>query len=107
MSLLAIGSSLELDALSTLGFEVMKISKILSEDEREEILGRVVTSKLVIIEEEIYKQLKDRLRDLLKILHSPPLIVVVPTLEKNKTYRLEELHDIISHAVGVRLKWKR
>jgi len=72
MSLLAIGSSLELDALSTLGFEVMKISKILSEE-----------------------------------LHSPPLIVVVPTLEKNKTYRLEELHDIISHAVGVRLKWKR
>lgn len=107
MNVIAVGSSFKIDALSMLGFEVIKVPELLSEDSLHQVLGRILTSRLVVIEEDIYNQVKERLQEVLETTRRPPLVVIIPTLKRGETYRLEELHNMISHAVGVRLKWKK
>ncbi|MCD6208974.1 MAG: hypothetical protein J7J67_02155 [Thermoproteales archaeon] len=107
MDVIAVGSSFEIDALSMLGFEVIKAPELLSEDDIHHILGRILTSRLVVLEEDVYVQVKERLQEILETTRRPPLVVIVPTLKRGETYRLEELHNMISRAVGVRLKWKK
>lgn len=107
MDVIAVGSSFEIDALSMLGFEVIKVPELLSEDNLHHVLGRILTSRLVVLEEDIYVQVKERLQEVLVTTRRPPLVVIVPTLKRGETYRLEELHNMISRAVGVRLKWKK
>ncbi|HFC49672.1 MAG TPA: hypothetical protein ENJ59_02960, partial [Thermofilum sp.] len=107
MRVIAVGSSFEIDALSMLGFDVMKMPELLSEDDIHHVLGRILTSRLVVLEEDVYVQVKERLREILETARRPPLVVVVPTLKRGETYRLEELQNMITRAVGVRLKWKK
>ena len=107
MDVVAIGSSFEINSLSMLGFEVIKVPEPLSEDDIHHIIGKILTSRLVVLESSIYLKIKDNLQEVLEESRSPPLLVIVPTLKKGETYRLEELHSMISRAVGVQLKWKK
>ena len=107
MDVIAVGASFEIDALSMLGFEVIKTPELLSEDDVHHVLGRILTSRLVVLEEDLYVQVREHLEEVLETTRRPPLIVIVPTLKRGETYRLQELHNMISRAVGVRLKWKK
>ncbi len=105
--LVAIGTSGGIEILNMLGFEVIMVPETLTKDKARDITGRILTSRITIIEEEIYKALKNDLKQLLALSKKPPLLVVIPSPEKGETYRLEELYNMISRAVGVQLKWRR
>ncbi len=107
MSIVAIGSSPAIDSLKLLGFKVYKVRKRLDKDAESEVLEKILESRAVILEGEIYAALRDKLKQILEAAAEPPLIVVVPSSEKSETYRLEELYNMISLAVGVQLKWKK
>ncbi len=107
MSIIAIGSSPGIDSLRLLGFDVVKVPEKVSKETEDEILSSVLGSKAVLIEGEIYRTLRKRLKEILSVIQEPPLIVVIPGSGKGETYRLEELYNMISLAIGVQLKWKK
>lgn len=105
LSVVAIGASETIDPLRLLGFEVVKVSEKPSREEEEAILSKILESKLVMVESEIYDLVSERLSEVLSVMKEPPLVVVVPSSSKASTGRLEELYNKLSMAVGVRLKW--
>jgi vacuolar-type H+-ATPase subunit F/Vma7 len=105
LSVIAIGASPSIDALRLLGFEIFKVAGKPSKTEEDEILSKILESKVALIEGEIYVIIADRLRQAMGYLKEPPLLVVIPSLEKTATHRLEELYSKLSMAVGVRLRW--
>lgn len=107
MSVIAIGATPTIDAMRLLGFEVLMVPEKLPESVQEEVISKVVENRVVIIEEPIYAQVGEKLRKLFSILREPPLLVVVPSMKQPSTRRLEELYQLLSYAVGVRLKWAK
>lgn len=107
MSIIAIGSSPGIESLRLLGFDVIKVPEKLSKETEDEVLAKVLGSKAVFVEGEIYASIRKRLKEIISVIQEPPLIVVIPGSEKGETYRLEELYNMISLAIGVQLKWKR
>ncbi len=104
---MAIGTSAAVEVLEVLGFSVVKVPKILPRYYVEDIMGKILESKIAILEEEIYLQLREKLGQVLRMIRRPPMVIVVPSFEKPETGRLEELHNVVSLAVGVQLKWKK
>ncbi|MCD6096274.1 MAG: hypothetical protein J7J99_06920 [Thermoprotei archaeon] len=109
INIVAIGCSRSIEALRIIGADVHLVKKDeLEEDYRKaEVVDAILRSRMVIIEDDIYVIIKDLLRHVLEKIREPPLIVVVPDLGEKRTTRLEELHKLISKAVGVELKWKK
>ncbi len=107
MSVIAIGSSPAIDSLKLLGFKVFKVRGKIDKEAETEIMSKILESRAVVLEGEIYAALRDKIRELVEAAAEPPLLVVVPSSEKSETYRLEELYNMISLAVGVQLKWKK
>lgn len=107
MSIIAVGSSPRIDSLMLLGFDVVKVPEKMSKEVEDEVLSRILGSKAVFIEGEIYRALSKRMKEILSVVQEPPLIVVVPGSGRGETYRLEELYNMISLAVGVQLKWRK
>jgi len=105
LSVVAIGASPTIDALRLLGFEIFKVPEKIGKTEEDEIMSKILESKVALIEGEIYANLSERLGRTLSYLKEPPLLVVIPSSEKASTHRLEELYGKLSMAVGVRLKW--
>ncbi|MEM0494920.1 MAG: V-type ATP synthase subunit F [Thermofilum sp.] len=107
LSVVAIGSTPTIDSMRLLGFEVVMVPEKLSESVEEEVISKVVESRVVIIEEPVYSQVSGKLRRLFTFLREPPLLVVVPSMKQPSTRRLEELYQLLSYAVGVRLRWAK
>ncbi len=107
MSVVAIGSSPAIDSLKLLGFKIYKVRGKIDKEAEAEILSKILESKAVVLEGEIYATLRSKIKELVEAAAEPPLLVVVPSTEKSETYRLEELYNLISLAVGVQLKWKK
>lgn len=61
---------------------------------------------VLILEEQIYKYLRElnihKIGNLIK-----PVILVVPNIEGSEGFRLKELYNLISQAVGVKLELER
>lgn len=107
MSVVAIGATPTIDSMRLLGFEVIMVPEKLPDTMEEEVISKIVESKVVVIEELVYSQISGKLRKFLSLLREPPLLVIVPSMKQPSTYRLEELYQLLSYAVGVRLKWAK
>jgi len=109
VNIVAIGCNRSIEALRIIGADVHLVKKDeLKEDYRKaEVIDAILRSRMAIIEDDVYVTIKDLLRQVLDKVREPPLIVVVPDLGEKGTTRLEELHKLISEAVGVELKWKK
>jgi len=98
--IIAVGRSKSLELLRILGVEVRCVEdkdfKCLSE----EIRG----SKAVIIEEDVYREYEDSIKRLFKDMKYPPLVVVIPGREGRETERLKDIYNMLSVAMGVKLK---
>jgi len=105
LSVVAIGSTPTIDALRLLGFEVVKVPEKLREGEDEELVAKIFESRVVVIEEPVYSQVSGKVHRLMQLVKEPPLLVVVPSMRHPSTRRLEELYQLLSRAVGVRLRW--
>lgn len=105
LSVTAIGSTETVEPLRLLGFDVIRVHGGLSQEDVEMIVSKILESRVALVENEIYSTVKDRLRQVLPLVKEPPLLVVIPSSEKASTGRLEELYNMLSLAVGVRLKW--
>jgi len=105
LSIVAIGSDIGIEALKIIGAKILIISDVRDEEELSKIYGSVIESKAVIIESSLYEALRSDLENIISTLPSPPLIVVVPSFAMRETSRLRELHERVSLAVGVKLKW--
>lgn len=105
MSVIAVGSTPTIDSLRLLGFEVVRVPEKLREEEIEELVARIMESRVVVIEEPVHSQVSGKLHRLLSLVKEPPLLVVVPSMRQLSTRRLEELYQLLSRAVGVRLRW--
>jgi len=61
--------------------------------------------KIVLVDEELAGDVYKVRERVFKDLKEPPLIVIMPSLSGIKSTRLEYLKDLVSKAVGARLKW--
>jgi len=108
LSLVAIGSSGVIEGLSIMGADVLIVD---NPKKDEEVLVKVMEAvsryKAVIIEEDVYQAVKGKLETLLSGMRYPPLVIVIPGIRGKGTSRLKDLHELLSTAVGVRLRWPR
>lgn len=101
--LVAIGRSKHLKALEVLGFDVNILPDTYTS---EDVLSKILSAKVALIEEDVYRSVKNRLRRVSEGQRYPPLIVVVPSEKSEVTHRLKDLYELLSRAVGVKLKVK-
>jgi len=107
LSIAAIGSSKLVESFSIIGARTVIVDDPKSEEGLAKVMEAIANYKTVIIEEEVYSNVKEKLESVLSGMRYPPLIVVVPDLKNRGTSRLKDLHELLSVAVGVRLKWPR
>ncbi len=105
LTITAIGSNISIEALKMIGAKILVLSDVRSEEEISKLYASIVDSKAVIIENEVYELVKSDLENIFQTLRTPPLLIIVPSLHTLETSRLKELHQKISLAVGVQLKW--
>ncbi len=102
MGIAAIGEDASIEVYSLIGADVLFISKF-DDTTLHKILELLMKHKIVIIEEAVYKKLSM----LLKERSHKNIFIIVPTLKKEETNRLESLNKKLSLAMGVELKWVR
>ncbi|MHB9303261.1 V-type ATP synthase subunit F [Thermofilum pendens] len=107
MSVVVIGSSPTVDSLRLLGFEVVRVPEKLGKAEEDEVVAKILESRVALVESEVYASVAERLRQVMSFVKEPPLLVVIPSSEKASTRRLEELYNKLSMALGVRLRWAK
>lgn len=105
MSIAAIGLSKLVESFSIIGAKAVIIDDPKSEEGLAKIMETIANYKTVIIEEEVYANVKEKLESILSGMRYPPLIVVVPDLKNRGTSRLKDLYELLYVAVGVRLRW--
>jgi len=105
LSIVAIGSDIGIETLKIIGAKILTITDVRDEEELSKVYGSVINSKAVLIEDNLYRVLKADLENIISSLPSPPLIIVVPSFTVHETSRLREIHNKVSLAVGVKLKW--
>ena len=94
-----------LEALRYLGF---KIALVKTESEAlKEFLEELGRESIIVIEEELFDKIKDKLRIYLAEVKYPPYIVIIPNSKRPTTHRLKDLYELMSKAVGVKLKWSK
>jgi len=107
LTIVAIGSDISIESLKILGARILLVKDIENKDELAQIYSTILDSRAVIIEEELYKVVSSDLENILSTMSRPPLLIVVPNFKKPETDRLKELHERISLAIGVKLKWSK
>ena len=101
--LVAVGKNEHLRALEVLGFDVNILP---SEYSIEEVLSKILGARVALVEEDVYRSIESRLRRVSEGQKYPPLIVVIPSEGSEATHRLKDLYELLSRAVGVKLKVK-
>jgi len=83
-----------------------KAFPVSSPQEAREKLRRVLEGeyKVVVLTEEVASMVKDERRRIAASGEVVPVFVVVPSFKGHENLRLKELHDLISQAVGAKLK---
>jgi len=99
--LLAVGKGKELESLRVLGVRVILLDE---ESDVRKVLEEILRSRAVVIEEDLYREMRSKLRRALEGVKYPPLVVVVPSPGREGTERLKDLYNLLSMAVGVKLK---
>jgi len=107
VSIVAIGSDASIESLKILGSKILLVKDIRNKDELMQVYSTILNSRAVIIEEEIYKSISSDLKNILSNMSRPPLLIIVPNFNRPETDRLREIHEQISLAIGVKLKWSK
>lgn len=103
--IVAIGKTEEISSFRILGARVI----ILEDDQRnlDMVFESALGSRLVIIEEELYTEIEKDIKRLVSGMKNPPLFMIVPSSKGGETRRLKNIYELVSRAVGVRLKWEK
>jgi len=109
MTIIFIGSQELAYAYALLGLETITTDNINNIKDLLRIYEEVIKREdvdVIVLEETLYRHLREN------NIHKPgslikPILLVVPGLGGSEGYRLKELYDLISQAVGVRLELER
>ncbi|MCD6509063.1 MAG: hypothetical protein J7L11_01540 [Thermoprotei archaeon] len=61
---------------------------------------------IIVLDEDVAEMVSELQHKLFKDLKEPPMIAIIPSFTKARGTRLSQLYDMISRAVGVRLRWQ-
>lgn len=103
--IIVLGINKTLENLNVVGANVY----ILTPTNLDEVLNKlseiIEGVKVVMIEEGVPEKVMKKLTALMSEVKRPPLLVTIPSLKHPRTSKLESLYEILSKAVGVRLRW--
>ncbi len=105
MSIAVYATSRGLDCLRMVGADFHLLEGVEERELKRAVVGGLERYEVLLIEEELYERVKGAIRLKMEELKKPPLIVVIPSIQKPRTRRLNELYKLLSVAVGVRLRW--
>ena len=103
--IIVLGIDKTLENLNVIGANVY----ILTPTNLDEVLNKlseiIEGAKVIIVEEGVPDEAMKKLTTLMSEVKRPPLLVTIPSLKHPRTSKLESLYEILSKAVGVRLRW--
>ncbi|MCD6443749.1 hypothetical protein CW710_00070 [Candidatus Bathyarchaeota archaeon] len=106
MSIVAVGDRYFVLVFRLVGIRGREVS---DEKEAEEEVKKLISNeecRVIILDERLAFRVK-RLREEIMRKEKPyPIFVIVPGLEGSKGLRIQEMHNLIEQAIGVRLKFE-
>jgi len=104
MSVVAIGDHYFVTALRLAGVDQREVIDV---SEAEQIIDELVKEekcKVLIVSEDLALQLRRKREDLLRERQNYPVFAIIPGFNGAVGERVKEIHQLISQAVGVKLK---
>lgn len=104
MDMVMVGDKYLLSGFRLIGVETVEAVDDEAAAKKVEELAYEGKVKIVIITEKVSVKLKMLRDDMLKTRRFYPIFVIIPDFESPLNERIKELHQLVSQAIGVKLK---